>query len=251
MKMIRIIIIEDEANSAKHCASYISAYGHQFTVAAICKNISEARDNFNKLEPEVIFCDIRLGRDNGLELIREFKNSGWNGHTVLMSGYRDFNYAREAIKIGVEDYLPKPIFPEDIEKTLKSIAAKIEKNHTSIESELIKGVRNNFPPFIDRALEYVALNYVEQIPLTNVADYACVSPAYLCAGFKKYTGFTFVEYLNMYRIEVAKNMLMETNHLLEQIAFQVGINDVIYFNKLFKRFTGLSPGRYRKTRPQV
>jgi YesN/AraC family two-component response regulator len=248
--MIRVIIIEDEVNSAKHCASYISAYGHQFAVTAICNNVSEARENFNRLIPEVIFCDIRLGRDNGLDLIREFKNSGWNGYTVLMSGYKDFNYAREAIRIGVEDYLPKPIFPEDIEKTLKSISGKIEKSHSGIEGELIKGLRNNFPPFIDRALEYVALNYVGQITLTDVAGYACVSAAYLCAGFKKYTGFTFIEYLNTYRIEVAKNMLVETNHLLEKIAFQIGINDVIYFNKLFKRFTGLSPGKYRKIKSQ-
>jgi YesN/AraC family two-component response regulator len=167
-----------------------------------------------------------------------------------MSGYKDFNYAREAIRIGVEDYLPKPIFPEDIEKTLKSISGKIEKSHSGIEGELIKGSRNNFPPFIDRTLKYVALNYVGQITLTDVADYACVSVAYLCVGFKRYTGFTVIEYLNAYRVEVAKNMLVETNHLLEKIAFQVGINDVIYFNKVFKRFTGLSPGKYRKIKSQ-
>jgi two-component system response regulator YesN len=249
--MVRIIIIEDEPNSAKHCAAYIGAYGHQFTVAAICNNVSEARENFQKFAPEVIFCDIRLGRDNGLDLVKEFKRSGWNGHIVIMSGYKDFNYAREAIQIGVEDYLPKPIFPDDIDKVLKSIAAKIEKGQSGIESGLIKGIRNNFPPFINRALEYVALNYVEQFSLNEVADFACVSVTYLSAGFKKHTGFTFIEYLNMYRIEVAKNMLMETNHLLEQVANQVGVNDVIYFNKLFKRFTGLSPGKYRKTMVKV
>jgi two-component system response regulator YesN len=249
--MIRILIIEDEVNSAKHCSSYINAYGRQFTVAAICKNISEAWENFNKFAPEVIFCDIRLGRDNGLNLIKEFKNSGWDGHTVIMSGYRDFNYAREAVRIGAEDYLPKPIFPEDIENVLKTIEIKIGKEHSGIEGALIKGTREKFPAFIDRALEYVALHYVEHISLTNAADYACVSVVYLSAGFKKYTGFTFVEYLNMYRIEVAKNMLMETNHILEQVASQVGINDVIYFNKLFKRFTGLSPGKYRKSMIRV
>jgi YesN/AraC family two-component response regulator len=249
--MIRVIVIEDEANSARHCTSCINAYGHQFTVVAVCRNVSEARENFSKFSPEVIFCDIRLGKNNGLELIKDFKNSGWDGHTVLMSGYKDFNYAREAIKIGVEDYLPKPIFPDDIVKVLESIATKIDKGHSGIETGLIKGRRNNFPAFINRALEYVALHYVEHISLTGVAECACVSLAYLSAGFKKYTGYTFIEYLNMYRIEVAKNILLETNHLLEQVALQVGVSDVIYFSKLFKRFTGVSPGKYRKTMYRV
>ncbi|MDR2095187.1 MAG: helix-turn-helix domain-containing protein [Treponema sp.] len=242
------MIIEDEMNAARYCSLYISSYGHQFVVSSICKNAAEARDLFRKYLPEVIFCDIRLGKDNGLKLLEEFRIAGWTGYIVIMSGYKDFSYVREAIHLNIEDYLPKPIFPEDVAKVLGSVAMKIERETSGIgiESCLVKGWKNNFPDFIIRALDYVTLNYVERISLTDAACYACVSAAYLSTGFKKYTGYTFIEYVNMYRIEVAKKLLLETNQLLEQVADQVGINDVIYFNKLFKRFTGSSPGRFRK-----
>jgi YesN/AraC family two-component response regulator len=241
------MIIEDEMNAARYCSTYIESYGHQFVVSSICKNTTEAMDAFHKSIPEVIFCDIRLGKDNGLKLLEEFKMTGWTGYIVIMSGYKDFAYVREAIRLGVEDYLPKPIFSEDVAKVLASIATKIEKGTTGIESCLVKGNRSNFPGFITRALDYVTSNYVEQISLTDAAHYACVSVAYLSTGFKKYTGYSFIEYVNMYRVEVAKKLLVETNQLLERVAVQVGINDVIYFNKLFKRFTGYSPGRFRRS----
>ena len=244
--MIKVVIIEDEVNAAKYCASYIESYGHQFVVSAICRNAAEARVVLSKGMPEVIFCDIRLGKDNGLELMEEFRRSGWSGHIVIMSGYRDFNYVRKAIHLAATDYLVKPVFPEDVEKVLASIAAKIGKGTASIESLLIKSSRNSMPPFILKALDYVTLNYIDQINLKDVAPYACVSVAYLSAGFRKYTGYTFIEYLNMYRIEVAKKLLLETNQPMEQIALQVGIGDVIYFNKLFKRFSRQSPGKFRR-----
>ncbi|GHT68428.1 DNA-binding response regulator [Spirochaetia bacterium] len=209
--MISVMIVEDEMNAARHCSLYISSYGHQFVVSSICKTASEARGAFQKSVPEVIFCDIRLGKDNGLKLLEEFRTAGWAGHVVIMSGYREFSYVRDAIHIGIEDYLPKPIFPDDVKKILSSISTKIGKENTSIESCLLKGTRNNYPGFIVKALDYVTLNYVEQISLTAAADYSCVSVTYLSTGFKKYTGYTFIEYLNKYRIEIAKKMLSETN----------------------------------------
>lgn len=244
--MIRIMIIEDEPSAARRCSNQILAYGHHLCVSAICRNAQEAYSEFSKCPPDVIFTDIKLGKDNGLEIVKSFRDKGWNGKLIIMSVYSNFEYARQAIHLNVEDYLLKPIFPEDVNKILNNIVKDIETGDAGIESSLIKGSRSSFPQYISKALDYISINYVQPILLKDIADYAAVSSAYLSTGFKKHTGYAFIEYLNLYRLEVAKKYLLNTNKQLEEIAQLVGIPDVIYFNKLFKRFSGYSPGRYRK-----
>lgn len=245
--MIKVMIIEDEPLAARNCANYVCTYGHYVTVSAICSTAPEAREAFIKIPPDVIFTDIRLGKDDGLTLAQEFRDKGWTGKLIIMSVYNSFEFAKKAIHLDVEDYLLKPIFPEDVNRLLDKIILDIETGDSGIESRLIKNNRSSFPQYIIKALDYISLYYVQQISLKAIADFSGVSSAYLSAGFKKYTGLTFVEYLNMYRLEVAKKLLDDSIYPLDEIANQVGIPDVVYFNKLFKRFIGISPGRYRKS----
>jgi two-component system response regulator YesN len=244
--MIRVMIVEDELSSAQHYAFCIRQYGHRFVVSAICRQVSEAREAFCKSTPDVIFCDIKLFRENGLSFLEEIRGQGWKGIAVIMSGYDDFSYAKRAIHLGVLDYLLKPILPQDVERILAEILVRLEQDDNGIENQLLKNQRNNRPAFINRALDYIAIHYVDPISLNDAAEQACVSPTYLSACFKKYTGFTFMEYICSYRIEIAKKLLKDNSLSISQIAQQVGLSDAIYFNKLFKRITGDPPGKFRK-----
>lgn len=244
--MIRVMVVEDERAAAERYAALIGAFGHGFHVAAVCQQVPEALAVYRKSPPDVVFSDIRMGRDNGLAMLEEFRRSGWTGHAVIVSGYNDFAYAQRAIHLQAFEYLLKPVFPEDMNRTLRQLLARFEQHEGGIEVSLLGRDRKTLPPFVARALAFVSEHYARRVSLREAAGCACVSPAYLSTSFRRHCGCTFVGYLRRYRIETAKRLIESSDLAIEEIAAQVGIGDVAYFNKLFKRVERITPGRFRR-----
>lgn len=96
------------------------------------------------------------------------------------------------------------------------------------------------------AKDYITQHYKEDIVLSDAADRVFLNPNYLSALFKKETGSTFLNYLQNYRIEIAKQLLKETAKKVSAIAEEVGYRDTGHFTKLFKKYTTLTPAEYRK-----
>lgn len=246
--MINVMVVEDEPSSAERYASYISDFGHGFVVCSICHQAAQALKEFKINRPDVVFSDIRMPGETGLDLIEKLRNAGWEGQAVIVSGYDDFSYARRAIHLQAVEYMLKPVFPEDMNRTLQRLLGKFENGPAdSVETMLIGPAPRSLPWFIQRALRYISFNYCHCISLAEAAKFACVSPAYLSSVFKSVCGYTFVEYIRRYRIEIAKRLLSSTDAPMEEIASRVGITDAAYFNKLFKRAEQTTPGRYRRS----
>ena len=99
---------------------------------------------------------------------------------------------------------------------------------------------------ISCVIEYISNNYSSNLNLHLVAEEVSVSPAYLSNLFKKKLNVNLIDYLNKIRVEKAKNLLQKTNLRSYEIAEKVGIPDTSYFSKVFKKYTGLSPNKFRK-----
>lgn len=99
---------------------------------------------------------------------------------------------------------------------------------------------------IREAKQYIQDNYSKPITLEEVSTKIGFNATYFCSLFKKDTGNTFLEYLSEIRMNKAKDVLKETNFSIAVICEQVGYSDVKYFNKIFKKYTGLKPNEYRK-----
>jgi two-component system response regulator YesN len=98
---------------------------------------------------------------------------------------------------------------------------------------------------IQTAVEFIQAHYVSDINLKMVADALFITPAYLSVLFKHETRENFVDYLNQYRIERAKELLRDIRLKNYEIAFRIGFQDEKYFYRLFKKHTGLTPSQYR------
>ena len=83
---MRIMIIEDEEIAAAYCAKCIASYGHDISIVAVCRDGDTAREKFSLLNPDVIFADIRLGKDNGLDIISEFRMFDHKINSLRQSG---------------------------------------------------------------------------------------------------------------------------------------------------------------------
>ena len=98
---------------------------------------------------------------------------------------------------------------------------------------------------IELAKKYIEENYSKDISLNTLAEYISMSPYHTSRLFKKYTGETFINYLNLFRINRAKYLLLNTNKKINEIRTEIGCLNKDYFSRLFRKYTGLTPSEYR------
>ena len=99
---------------------------------------------------------------------------------------------------------------------------------------------------IKAILEYIKINYMNPISIKDLANVVNFSEHYFMRFFKKYMGMTCVDYINEYRLNIATNLLETTDMSIMEIAVKVGVNNISYFNKIFKKKFNLTPKEYRK-----
>lgn len=107
------------------------------------------------------------------------------------------------------------------------------------------------PPVVTHAKNFIREHQSDDLTLTMVAKAVNTSTYYFCKLFKKATGIHFTQYLSRVRIEKAKNLLLNPNLRVSEIAYEVGFQSLTHFNRVFKKVTGLSPSSYRKRLPKV
>ena len=104
---------------------------------------------------------------------------------------------------------------------------------------------NAEPPVISKARAYIHDHQTEEISLSQVAKAVNMSSYYFCKMFKKVTGINFTDYVARVRIEKSKNLLLNPNLRISEIAFEVGFQSLTHFNRVFKKILGQSPTDYR------
>lgn len=95
-------------------------------------------------------------------------------------------------------------------------------------------------------LEYVDTHYAERIKLDDLVEIVHINKYYICKIFQQHIGKTFLEYVNLVRIQKAVELLVSTNDSITAIAFATGFQDINYFSRMFKRVMGISPTDLRK-----
>lgn len=123
---------------------------------------------------------------------------------------------------------------------------KIFADHLSLKSNQIAVQSANAePPVITRAKQYIEEHHAEDISLGEVAKSVHTSLYYFCKIFKKHTGIHFTEYVSRVRVEKAKNLLLNPNLRISEIAYEVGFQSLTHFNRVFKKIVRQSPTEYR------
>ncbi len=126
----------------------------------------------------------------------------------------------------------------------KAVAAAVKY----FGGENIKTSAKNKYYDIEEALTLIHTNYHRQLTVKEAAKKAMCAPSNFCAEFKRCTGMGFHEYLNYYRIGIAKFMLEQTDADIKEIAFTTGFSDIKTFYRVFKKETGFPPGEYRRVK---
>jgi AraC-like DNA-binding protein/ligand-binding sensor protein len=138
----------------------------------------------------------------------------------------------------------KVLSPKEHESVVKLLTI-FAQHLAMLGNQVFFQQENAESPVIKRAREFIHEHQAEDLSLGQVAKAVNTSTFYFCKIFKKYTGISFTDYLSRVRIEKAKNLLLNPNLRVSEIAYEVGFQSLTHFNRVFKRILGQSPTEYR------
>ena len=244
--MYRVIIADDEVWIGFGIKKLIHKSGQPFTVIGEASNGIRAYEMVKKEQPDLLITDIRMPGLNGLELMRKLRAEENPVSVVFISGYAEFEYAREAISLGAFDYLLKPIEEESLTAILSRFCEEKERTAPVRSTEPVTLNPEVSDPRIRKIIQEIDRNYTGKLSLGELADSMNLSIGHLSTLIRRETGLSFSEYVTAKRMEDAKKLLCQENLSVEEVAEQVGYHDYFYFTKAFKKYAGVSPSVYRK-----
>lgn len=150
-----------------------------------------------------------------------------------------------------EAYFATPVVSQ---KKLDSVSSllSIFADHLSMKSNQIAvQAATAEPPVITKAKQYIREHHTDDLSLGQVAAAVHTSVYYFCKLFHKVTGTTFTEFVSRTRIEKSKNLLLNPNLRISEIAYEVGFQSLTHFNRVFKKIVGESPTIYRARLPKA
>ncbi|WP_307303941.1 DNA-binding response regulator [Neobacillus driksii] len=184
-------------------------------------------------ELDLAFLDINLPGKSGIEFGEELRQSNKDVEIIMVTACQDFSYAQQSIRIGVVDYLTKPV----IESELLKILSKYKKHPFS----------QNYSSLIQCSLKAIHEMFAEKVSLSDIARKVHANPTYLSRKFHEETGLSFSEYLIQYRIHMAKRFLLTNpKWTIADVAENSGFSSQNYFSTLFRKIEGVSPTEFRE-----
>ena len=247
--MYKVVIIDDEPIIVEGLSKAVPWEKWDCYVAATAESGQSGVEIIQKENPDILFSDIRMPGMDGLAMIAALKSEHPHMQTAILTGFRDFEYAREAIRLGVTRFLLKPSKMEELEEAVSVMVQNLShmKERTedgkAVQEEPEETAAGSF--IAQNAVKYIEENYMEKLKLSDVADHVYVSQWHLSKILNQHVEKSFSDILNQTRIEKAKELLWEPSLRIGDIAEKVGFLDMAHFSRVFKKFTGLSANEFR------
>ena len=247
--MYSVLIVDDE-RLVIEAIKYLGNW-EMFEITDIfeAQNVKSALKILSEVQPDIIITDMNMPGMSGMELLRIATEQSPRTKLLVVSGFYDYEYTRQAIKSKVIDYILKPISEMDLNLALSTAVQAIESDlkalGLSVSEAEEKAVDALSPQKMDEIAEYLEKNYHLNITLDELAKMFYFSREHLSRAFKKAYRINLFDYITNLRLEESKKLMAQTTMSLEDIAIQTGFNSGSYFSKTFKKRIGLSPKEYR------
>lgn len=228
---MNILIVDDEVLELDQLELFLSPHFPNWTIYRAL-DASQALKISDSVTIHLAFLDIKLPGKSGLELAEILSSQFEHIDIVMVTAFQSFPFMKQSIRLGVIDYITKPIIEEEFNFLLEKYKSKLSEKH---------------PIFIQEALNYIHINYNETMSLSSIAEEVYVNPSYLSRSFHKELGMPISLYIKEFRIKKAKELLrLNSQKNIADIAAQTGFKSQSYFSKTFRELEGMSPFDYMK-----
>ena len=278
--MYRVLIVDDEPIICEGLTKSVRWADFGCEVVGTASNGMEGLQCVRTLQPDILISDIAMTNMDGLSMVAAIVSEYPDIEVTLLTGYRNFEYAQRAIRLGVTRFLLKPSKMDEIEEAIEAMTANLRKRGnfgTQILDEVWDMRREEdrylYETFIlgrpsgeeegdgkgpskmkssqanlfilKKALLFMLRESARKLGLGEVADHCYVSSWHLSKLLNQYTRRGFFEILNIIRVDRAKELLLSTDRKVQDISEEVGFQDVAHFSRIFKNQVGTSPKEYR------
>lgn len=246
--MYRVVLIDDEAIIVEGLKRVVDWQRYGCEVVATAGTAKEGAEAIRRFRPDILFTDIRMPDQSGLTMLAGLRSEFPRLQVAVLTGYRDFSYAQEAVRLGVARLLLKPSRMEEIEEALSTMTHRLAGTpHGEPPPEETQEVPEHCAGsfLVREALAYLQGHYAEKLTLQEVAEHCYVSQWHLSKLLNKHTGKSFYDLLNAIRIEEAKRLLHDPRLKIGEVAELVGYSDPAHFARTFRKLEGTSANAYR------
>ena len=243
--MYRVLLIDDENIIVEGLRRVVKWEDYNCQVVGTAQDAASGRELIQSLKPHILFTDIRMPGGDGLSMLAGLRSEFPDLQVSVLTGYRDFAYAQEAIRLGVARFLLKPSKMDEINEALRTMVERLDKLPRVDETD---DQDNNAGSFIvNQARAFMEEHYSEKLTLQMVADYCYVSQWHMSKLLNRFAGKSFYDILNAIRIQNAKRLLADPKLKIGEISELVGYADTAHFARTFKKLEGMSANEYRNT----
>lgn len=243
--MYRVVLIDDEKLIVEGLRKVIKWEDYRCEVVATASDAVSGAAAIRQFQPQILFTDIRMPGDDGLTMLAGLRSEYPDMQVIVLTGYRDFQYAQEAIRLGVARFLLKPSKMGEINEALKAVTERLDRAAPREEEEALQEHSGSF--LVRQATAYIEKHYAEKLTLQEVADACYVSQWHLSKLLNKHTEGNFYDVLNSVRINAAKRLLRDPSKKIGEIGEMVGYADTAHFARVFRKIVGMSANEYRNS----
>lgn len=240
MRKLRVLLVDDEIVIREGFKKLFDWEAHDCEVVGEAADGMEALTQIDALLPDLVIMDINIPVMNGLKVVQMSKMKHTDMAFVIVSGYDDFSYCREALRLQITDYILKPVNYEEFGTCIDNLKISIFENKKMEQAE------DEGEQTIVGIVRYMQEHLREEISLNILAEEFHLSAQYISQLFKNEIGVNFLAYLTNIRMEQAKKLLLSTDHAVAEIAEKSGYGDYRVFTKAFKKAEGVTPSQYRR-----
>ena len=249
--MTSVLIVDDEKYVRMGIISETDWSLIGCEVVGEASNGLEALEKAETLRPDLIISDIRMPKMDGIEFSTKYLEKHPDTKIIFLTAYNDFEYARQAIRIGISDYLLKPFQDGELEASIQRL---LHVNNTTMSE--ITALENELVPLkpkseisnkcVQNAIEYIEKHFRDtDFSIGKLAESMGVSEGHISRLFKTEAGISINNYLTRYRIRKAMDYLKDVSIKVYEVADMIGYQDIAYFSNTFKKLVGKSPSDYQ------
>lgn len=239
-----ILIVDDEDQFRESLSEALNIEFHVLTASGVKEGLAVINNNPSSLS--LILLDLQMPILTGVDLLESLRSRNNDTPVFILTGNSSQEWAEKCADFNVQGYIKKPV---DVVSLICRIKKVLGIEDFEVLQELWSGEYESkkelITPTTIKALCYIGQNCRNNIDREKIAAYAGITPQHLSKKFHKETGLNLMEYVKFFRINKSKDLLKSGDRKLSDISALVGIDDVGYYCKLFKEYTGLSPTEYR------
>lgn len=252
---MKLLIVDDEPIAIAGIQKGVDLRKLGFREVFTAGSYTEAVEILSNEQIDLAVCDIEMPDQSGIELMGWITEHSPGTETIVLSCHDEFTYAQQAIRLHCLEYVLKPVRYEVLYEVLERAVRTIsEKRQQTLMTEygqryidrMGEGGTESTGNAVEKVARYIDTHLDEELSVRALAGMAYLSADHLTRSFKKQYGKTVSDYILGKRMELARELLRNSDLTITMVAGKIGFSSYSHFTEQFKKIFGMTPRKFQR-----